>query len=409
MELTKTKYKQTEVGQIPEDWSVVKLSQAVDFIDGMRKPVKSNERIAGDIPYYGASGIIDWVRDYIFDDDLILLGEDGENILSRNLPLAFIVSGKSWINNHAHVMKPKGDYDIYFLAEYLESLDYTLLNSGTAQPKLNKQSCLNIDIVKPTLLEQKSIATALRDVDLLINSLNKLVTKKKAIKQGAMQELLTPPHKGGKRLAGFIEDWKELDFGSVFSFFSTSNFSKAQMQNEGEIGCIHYGLIHAISNSHYDLDKGIKYYVQSEKARYEIIKDGDVIMVDASEDLDGLNKSVEVFGVGRRQFIAGLHTYLLRDRNSLFEDKFRGLILNSTYVKAQMLKLAVGMKVYGVSKTQLINIKIPIPPKAEQKTIAKILSDMDTEIEAMLKKKTKYQHIKQGMMQELLTGKTRLV
>ena len=193
MELKKG-YKQTEVGVIPNDWEICQLSDAVEFLDGQRRPIKSSERekVNGLFPYYGASGIIDYVNDYIFDDELILLGEDGENILSRNLPLAFKVKGKIWVNNHAHVLKPRRDFEIAFLTDYLESLDYSLLNSGTAQPKLNKGTCLSIKIAKPTKSEQTAIATALSDADALINSLEKLIAKKRNIKHGAMQQLLKP-------------------------------------------------------------------------------------------------------------------------------------------------------------------------------------------------------------------------
>ena len=102
-------YKLTEVGVIPGDWEVARLDSVIDFLDGRRRPVKDTDRskMRGDIPYYGASGIVDYVNDFLFDEHLILLGEDGENILSRNCRLAFIVSGKVWVNNHAHVLKPK--------------------------------------------------------------------------------------------------------------------------------------------------------------------------------------------------------------------------------------------------------------------------------------------------------------
>ena len=152
-------YKQTEVGVIPEDWTISTLAESAFFLDGQRRPVKSGDRakMQGAIPYYGASGIVDYVNDYIFDDELILLGEDGENILSRNSPLAFRISGRTWVNNHAHVLKPKEHMSIGFLTEYLESLNYESLNSGTAQPKLNKQKCSLIPItLPPTLAEQES-------------------------------------------------------------------------------------------------------------------------------------------------------------------------------------------------------------------------------------------------------------
>lgn len=102
----KAGYKRTEIGVIPYDWEVKELRELVEFLDGKRKPIKDSDRLKmqGQYPYYGASGIIDYVNNYLFDEDLILLGEDGENILSRNLPLAFKVSGKIWVNNHAHVL-----------------------------------------------------------------------------------------------------------------------------------------------------------------------------------------------------------------------------------------------------------------------------------------------------------------
>lgn len=190
---SKKGYKQSELGEIPEDWEICELKDAVDFLDGLRRPVKSGDRakISGIYPYYGASGIVDYVNDFIFDDELILLGEDGENILSRNLPLAFKVSGKIWVNNHAHVMKPKSDFDITYLTEFLESLDYSLLNSGTAQPKLNKQSCLKIKVAKPSKKEQSAIAIILSDMDDELRALEQRLNKNRQIKQGMMQELLT--------------------------------------------------------------------------------------------------------------------------------------------------------------------------------------------------------------------------
>ena len=182
-----------ELGEIPEDWKVCELQDAVEFLDGLRRPIKSGDRakISGIYPYYGASGIVDYVNNYIFDDELILLGEDGENILSRSLPLAFKVSGKVWVNNHAHVMKPNSHFNIVYLTEFLESLDYSLLNSGTAQPKLNKQNCLKIKVAEPSKAEQVAIATTLSDMDEEVQALEQRLGKTRQVKQGMMQELLT--------------------------------------------------------------------------------------------------------------------------------------------------------------------------------------------------------------------------
>ncbi|EKN8283376.1 restriction endonuclease subunit S [Vibrio cholerae] len=174
-------------------WEEVKLNKCVKFLNGQRKPIKQEDRanIQGKYPYYGATGIIDYVNDYIFDDEIILLGEDGENILSRVLPHVFVVRGKVWVNNHAHVLKANANMDTNFLCMYLESLDYKRYNSGSAQPKINKAVCEKIPVVVPVLAEQQKIASVLtaadKEIELLVAKLAHLKEEKKAL----MQQLLT--------------------------------------------------------------------------------------------------------------------------------------------------------------------------------------------------------------------------
>ena len=207
-------YKQTEVGVIPEEWEVKPLAAVVDFLDGRRRPVKDSDRakMRGDIPYYGASGIVDYVNDHLFDEELILLGEDGENILSRNCRLAFKISGKAWVNNHAHVLKPKSSMKLDYLVEFLESQDYAQHNTGTAQPKLNKAVCSALPVPCPPLPEQRAIAEALSDVDALLGALDRLIAKKRDLKPAAMQQLLTGRQ---TRLPGFHGEWEVKRLGDV--------------------------------------------------------------------------------------------------------------------------------------------------------------------------------------------------
>ena len=149
------------------EWTSCTLQDAVDFLDGQRKPLESADRAKrqGQYPYYGASGIIDYIDDFIFDEPLLLLGEDGANILNRSTPLCFIAEGKYWVNNHAHVMRPKAGQNIKFLCELLESLDYTRYNTGTAQPKLNQDKCRRIGLALPVYEEQCHIADFLSAFD----------------------------------------------------------------------------------------------------------------------------------------------------------------------------------------------------------------------------------------------------
>lgn len=203
-------------------------------------------------------------------------------------------------------------------------------------------------------------------------------------------------------------DWDIKELDSIFDTYSTANYSKAEMDSEGVIGCLHYGLIHANNSTNIDLSKKIQYYSKNELEKFEYLKEGDLVMVDASEDKEGINKSVEVFNLLGRKFIAGLHTYLLRDNDGNTAQKFRGEILNSPTVKQQFKKLAVGVKVYGVSKSQFNSILIPLPPLHEQRLIADCLGTWDEAIDLAEKQVAAFELRKKYLMQVLLSGKKRL-
>ena len=172
-------------------WEKKKIGDVCVFRDSERKPIKEGDRTKGIYPYYGASGIIDYVEDYIFDGSFILLGEDGANIIFRSSPLAFKVEGKIWVNNHAHILVPKEGNDIDFLVNRLESLNYEKYNTGTAQPKLNQDVVEKIEIFMPTFPEQKVIADVLSAADEEISLLQKGLEQEKLKKKSLMQLLLT--------------------------------------------------------------------------------------------------------------------------------------------------------------------------------------------------------------------------
>ena len=182
-------YKKMKNNILPSDWYKTALEAAVNFLDEKRIPIKENERVAGNYPYYGASGIIDYVHDYIFDGEYILLGEDGANIIDRSSPLAFRVSGKCWVNNHAHVLEPKNGFDIDYLTQYLENLSYDRYNSGTAQPKLNQETCRKIVIIHPSFSEQQKIAKILTTQDKVIELYEKKIEQLQLLKKVCLQKM----------------------------------------------------------------------------------------------------------------------------------------------------------------------------------------------------------------------------
>lgn len=148
------------------------LGKISENCDRQRKPVTKGKRTSGEYPYYGASGIVDYVSDYIFDGDYLLVSEDGANLLARSTPIAFSISGKTWVNNHAHVLK----FDSYALRRYVEiylnSIDLSKYISGGAQPKLNQDNLNKIPIPVPGADRVKYIVEILDRFDTLCNNIS---------------------------------------------------------------------------------------------------------------------------------------------------------------------------------------------------------------------------------------------
>lgn len=172
-----------------EDWEQRKLDDVVEFLDTMRKPLEGAKRIPGLYPYYGASGIVDYVDGYLFDEELILLSEDGANITDRNYPVCFLASGKYWVNNHAHVLRTKQENENNFICNSLERKDYTQYNTGMAMPKLNKETCKKIPISCPGFEEQKKIGDYFRSLDHLITLYQRKCNELKEIKKYMLQNM----------------------------------------------------------------------------------------------------------------------------------------------------------------------------------------------------------------------------
>jgi restriction endonuclease S subunit len=140
-----------------EEWEMVKLGEVCENLDSLRRPVTKSDRKNGKYPYYGASGIVDYVDDYIFDGDYLLISEDGANLLARSTPIAFSITGKTWVNNHAHVLKFTNKISQHYVEFIINSMDISLYVTGSAQPKLNQKSLNSISLPFPPLKIQKLI------------------------------------------------------------------------------------------------------------------------------------------------------------------------------------------------------------------------------------------------------------
>lgn len=169
------------IGAINAGFRLMRLKHVALILDEYRKPITADQRNQdADVlyDYYGASGVIDKIDGYTIDDHVMLIGEDGANLRMRNLPLMYEVNGKAWINNHAHILKPKADIDFYYLFYALEGLDINPYITGSAQPKLNQENLRNLWLPIPDLETQASIVQYIRDKHAKINELIGIKTKK---------------------------------------------------------------------------------------------------------------------------------------------------------------------------------------------------------------------------------------
>ncbi|MDB4390691.1 restriction endonuclease subunit S [Akkermansiaceae bacterium] len=175
-----------------DDWVEKELGEVCENLDRKRIPITKSKREAGDIPYYGASGVVDYVKDYIFDEELLLVSEDGANLLARTYPIAFSIIGKTWINNHAHVLKFENKTSQLFVEHYLNSITLAPYVSGMAQPKLNQKALNGILIPVPPIETQKQIVRSLHSLEEQTKRLQALYTQKlndlKELKQSLLQQ-----------------------------------------------------------------------------------------------------------------------------------------------------------------------------------------------------------------------------
>ena len=175
----------------PMGWKRVRFDSISENLDSKRVPVTESDRKDGVYPYYGASGIVDWINDYIFDEDILLVSEDGANLLMRSTPIAFSVSGKSWVNNHAHVVRFHDFATQKFIEVYFSLIDISEYITGTAQPKLNQAKLNTMLFCWPPLSLQKQFAAFVERVDQQKQTVQQSFEKLELMKKALMQKSFT--------------------------------------------------------------------------------------------------------------------------------------------------------------------------------------------------------------------------
>lgn len=279
------------------------------------------------------------------------------------------------------------------------------LAAGTKVYATNRRHIVSAEVILPPVPEQLEIAKALSDVDMAIAALSKLIAKKRDLHTGTMQRLLT----GETRLPGFIVPWQVKRLGDHVSFLRNGVHSRAQLTVNDPVCYLHYGDIHVASSIRLDLSSAkMPRLPAGAAARLPRLEDGDVVFVDASEDLLGVGKSLEIEGADGVEAVAGQHTIAARFDKQVLADGYKGYLQFLPAFIAHLRRLAAGTKVYSTNRRHIEGAEIALPEPDEQRAIARVLSDMEAEIAALEARLAKTRDIKQAMMQALLTGRVRL-
>lgn len=388
----KLRFKADDGSQFP-DWEKKKLEDVVEFLDGQRKPLEAGRRVSGKYPYYGASGIIDYVEDYIFDEELILLSEDGANILDRNYRVCFLAKGKYWVNNHAHVLRAMDGNVNGFICEQLETFDYRKYNSGGAQPKLNQATCRAIIMNMPSIPEQQKIAEFLSTIDTVIEKQKETVSAWEECKKGVMQKLFSQEVRFKADDGSEFPDWEEKKLSEIASFHSGLTYTPDDVV-DSENGTLVFRSSN-IQNGRIAYDDNV--YVDKELKEKNYVKLHDIVVCvrNGSKALVGKNALVTESDLNATW--GAFMTVIRAKQNYEFVHQY----LNSTFFKKEMYKDSGTATINQITTAMLNGCKLFVPSLPEQQKIADCLSSLDEVIEKQKATLAAWEEMKKGLLQQM--------
>ncbi|MCG3872816.1 restriction endonuclease subunit S [Psychrobacter sp. Ps7] len=403
-------YKQTEVEVIPEDWKVTTIGDFAPLQRGFDLPTTKVE--AGDYPVVYSNGIVRNHKDFQVKGAGIVTGRSG------TIGKVHYIESDFWPHNTTLWVTSFGDAHVKFVYYLFKYIGFERFKSGSGVPTLNRNDAHSFKITVPTKVdEQTAIATALSDVDNLIGSLEKLIAKKEAIKTGTMQQLLTGKTrlpefatredgsaKGFKQteLGRIPEDWEVSPMRALTTLMTNGFVGTAKSHytdaSDGVLYIQGYNVKENSFNFH-----GIKRVTQSFhiKNSKSCLQTGDVLMVQTGD-------------VGMTTIVppelenSNCHALIINRFKKSINPKYFSYYFNSSKGRSRLKEIEVGTTMKHINVGNLLDFQVPYPCLEEQTAIATILSDMDTEIQALQQRLEKTRDIKQGMMQQLLTGKVRL-
>ena len=381
-------YKQTEVGVIPEDWKVKDIGETLTIKHG--KDQKQVESAHGQYPIFGTGGQMGWANDFLYNKPSVLSGRKGSINKPRYINVPF------WTVDTLFYSQVHNGYDEKFMFYKFCLIDWMNYNEASGVPSLNASTISNVKISVPKKPEQTAIATALSDVDNLIQSLDKLIAKKEAVKTGTMQQLLT----GKTRLPEFAtredgskKELKQTELGKIPEDWGIDFIKNVIKITTGD------------KNTQDKIDTGkYPFFVRSQTIErintYSF--DGEAVLTAG----DGVGTG-KIYHYINGKFDYHQRVYLMYGFGDKLDGYYFYLYFSNNFYD-RIMSMTAKSSVDSVRREMIADMQIALPSKPEQTAIATILSDMDTEIQALHQRLDKTRDIKQGMMQQLLTGKVRL-
>jgi type I restriction enzyme S subunit len=418
MEL-KAGYKQTEVGIIPEDWDISTVGQ--EFSVQLGKMLDAEKNTGVPKSYLGNRSV-QWDR--IDTNDLQTMLMSPSDIMKFRLRQGDLLVceggdvGRSAIwqapieefyyQKALHRLRPLHNFDprlmVAILRRYSDQGFLANYVTQTSIAHLPREKLLELPIPNPPKQEQTAIASALSDMDALLDGLDRLITKKRNLKQAAMQQLLT----GKTRLAGFEGEWDVKTLNEVCWFQEGPGVRNTQFTTSG---------VKLLNGTNIFLGKlnleTTNRFISEKEAHgayaHFLADEGDIVLASSGISIDRLHEKVAFVREQDLPFCMNTSTIRFKPAVEILDSKFLFQFLTSDGFKKPIGEQATGSAQLNFGPSHVALVDISIPPLPEQTAIAAVLADMDAEIAALEQRRTKTRDIKQGMMQELLTGRTRLV
>lgn len=349
-------------------WELVSVSEVTNILDNKRVPITASERRSGKYPYYGSNGVQDYIDNFIFDDELVLLAEDGGNFGSATRPIAYRVSGKCWVNNHAHVLKPKENLDVDYLCYSIMFYDVLPLISGTTRAKLNKSALSKMLIPLPPLDIQKRIAAALDTANALIEKRKEQIEKLDFLIKSQFIEMFGDPVTNPK-------GWEKKKLKKECDVITGNTPSRLNLSNYGNY--IEWIKSDNINTTSMYLTQAREGLSEEGLSIARSVDEGNILMTCIAGSLSCIGNVA--IADRKVSFNQQINAIVPKENNHLFI--YHLLLLSKPYIQGK-----VNMSLKGIlSKGKLLELEFFFPPLSLQIQFAEFVEKVEAQ-KALLKK-----------------------